>query len=71
MYSQVDSYSLLSEIFDHKSDDTAVRKDDGFEVTKDGQQRHRRTTRGWKVRAGSSSLNNACLVWTSLKWKSV
>jgi hypothetical protein len=40
MYSQVDedgnSYSLISEIVDHKSDGIAVRTDDGFEVTKDG-----------------------------------
>jgi hypothetical protein len=53
MYSQVDEdgnfYSLLSEIVDHKSDGTAVRKEDGFEVTKDGQQRHQRTARGWKL----------------------
>jgi hypothetical protein len=42
MYSQVDedgnSYSLvISEIVDHKSDGTAVRLDDSFEVTKDGR----------------------------------
>jgi len=41
MYSQVDadgrSYALLSEIIDHKSDGSAVRKDDGFETTKNGQ----------------------------------
>ena len=40
IYSQIDaegnSYSIMSEIFDHKSDGTAVQKDDGFEVTKDG-----------------------------------
>jgi hypothetical protein len=30
------------EIVDHKSDGTAVRLDDGFEVTKDGRRRHRR-----------------------------
>jgi hypothetical protein len=37
MYSQVDgdghSYVLMSEIMDHKSDHTAVSKDDGFKVT--------------------------------------
>ena len=42
MYSQVDSegfsYTLMSEIIDHKSDGTAVSKDDGMEVTNSGQQ---------------------------------
>jgi hypothetical protein len=27
----------------------AVRKDDGFETTNDGRQRHWRMTRGWKL----------------------
>jgi len=63
LYSQVDgdgySYVLMSEIIDHKKDGTAVSKDDGFETTKDGQQRPRRTTQGWKLlvtwKDGSSS----------------
>jgi hypothetical protein len=41
MYSQVDadgcSYALLNEIIDHESNGSAVRKDIGFENTKDGQ----------------------------------
>jgi hypothetical protein len=45
MYSQVDgdghSFLLMSEITDHKSDGTAVSKDDGFEVTPTGQRRPR------------------------------
>jgi hypothetical protein len=55
MYSQVDevgnSYSLISEIVDHKSGGTpALRRDDDFEqVNTDGRQRHRHTTRGWKL----------------------
>ena len=68
MYSQVDgdghAFVLMSEITDHKADGTAVSKDDGFEVTKDGQKRPRRTTRGWKLlvlwKDGSSS-------WVPLK----
>ena len=43
LYSQVDeegnSYSIFSEIVDHKSDGTAVLKDDGLEVDKHGQTR--------------------------------
>jgi hypothetical protein len=42
LYSQVDSegnsYSILEEIIDHKSDSTAVSKDDGYETTKQGIQ---------------------------------
>jgi hypothetical protein len=41
MYSQVDAdgrfYALLSKIINHKSDGSAVQKDDSFETTKDGQ----------------------------------
>jgi hypothetical protein len=41
LYSQVDaegnSYSILEEIIDHKSDGTAVSKDDGYETTVRGE----------------------------------
>lgn len=68
LYSQVDAdgktYTLLDEILDHKSDGSAVLKDDGFEVTRDGQRRPKRTTKGWKLlvswKDGSSS-------WVPLK----
>ncbi|KAI2501803.1 Reverse transcriptase (RNA-dependent DNA polymerase) [Fragilaria crotonensis] len=67
LYSQVDeegnSYSIMSEITDHKRDGAAVTKDDGWEM-KDGHRRPRRTTRGWKLlvnwKGGTSS-------WVSLK----
>jgi hypothetical protein len=40
LYSQVDSegnsFSILVEIVDHKSDGMAVSKDDGYKVTKEG-----------------------------------
>ena len=63
IYSQVDdegnSYSIMSEIVDHKSDGSAVHKDDGMEITKDGTSRPRRTTKGWKLlvawKGGTSS----------------
>ena len=45
LYSQVNdegrSHSIMSEIIDHKADGSAVRKDDGMEVTKDGASRPR------------------------------
>jgi hypothetical protein len=53
LYSQVDaegnSYSIFSEIVDHKSDGTAISSDDGMEVDKHGQTRPGRTTKGWKL----------------------
>jgi hypothetical protein len=53
MHSQVNAdgrfYALLSEIINHKSDGSAVQKDDGFETTKDGQMRSQYTTKGWKL----------------------
>jgi hypothetical protein len=68
MYSQVDangcSYALLSEIINHKSDGSAVRKDDGFETTKDGQVRPRYTTKGWKLLV---SWKDGSTSWVPLK----
>ena len=53
MYSQVDNqgreYLLLQEITDHKTDGSAVVKDDGFITSSTGQRRPRTTTRGWKL----------------------
>ena len=53
LYSQVNSegnsYSILEEIIDHKSDGTAVSKDDGYETTKQGIRRLWRSTKGWKL----------------------
>ena len=53
LYSQVDaegnSYSILEEIIDHKSDGTAVSKDDRHETTNQGIWCLRRTTKGWKL----------------------
>jgi hypothetical protein len=68
MYSQVDgdghSFLLMSEITDHKSDGTAVSKDDGYEVTPTGQRRPRRTTRGWKLLV---SWKDGSTSWVALK----
>ena len=53
LYSQVDeegnSYSIMSEIVDHKKDTTVLTKDDGLEYPKDGLRRAKSTTKGWKL----------------------
>ena len=51
--SQVDNegheYLLLKEIIDHRKDNTAVQKDDGFVLTRSGQRRPKITTAGWEL----------------------
>ena len=68
MYSQVDgdghSFTMMSEITDHKSDGMAVSKDDGIEVTNSGQRRPQRTTRGWKLLV---SWKDGSTSWVPLK----
>jgi predicted hotdog family 3-hydroxylacyl-ACP dehydratase len=68
MYSQVDSdghtFAIMSEIIDHKSDGTAVSKDDGFEAYGQGQRRPKRTTRGWKLLV---SWKDGSTSWVPLK----
>jgi hypothetical protein len=68
MYSQVDadgcSYAVLSKIIDHKSNGSAVRKDDGFENTKDGQLRPQYVTKGWKLLV---SWKDGSTLWVPLK----
>jgi hypothetical protein len=53
LYLQVDSegnsYSIMSEITDHKSNGSAVRPDIGMETTKEGVEHPRRTSKGWKL----------------------
>ena len=63
MLSQVDdegrSYSVLSEIVDHRTNGHALSKDDGFVVDRQGKRHPRTTTRGWELqvewRDGSST----------------
>jgi hypothetical protein len=69
MYSQVDtdggrSYLLLSETIDHHADGKAVCKDDGEELTKDGQVQPRHTTQGWKLLV---SWKDGSTSWVPLK----
>jgi hypothetical protein len=68
LYSQVNSegnsYSILDEIVDHKSDRTAVSKDDGYNVAKDGTLRPKQTMRGWKLLV---SWKDGSMSWVPLK----
>ncbi|KAI2501495.1 Reverse transcriptase (RNA-dependent DNA polymerase) [Fragilaria crotonensis] len=53
MYAQVDSegraFALMSEIVDHESDARAMKIADGTFVDKQGRQRPRITTQGWRL----------------------
>jgi hypothetical protein len=68
MYSQIDgdghTFLLMSEITDHKTDGTAVSKDDGLETMRNGQQRPRHTTRGWKLLV---QWKDSSMSWVPLK----
>ncbi len=68
IYSQVDeegnSFSIMSEITDHKSDGSAVRRVDGMEVMINGSTRPRRTTKGWKLLV---AWKGGTLSWVPLK----
>jgi len=63
MYAQVDEegrqYLLLDEIFDHRSDGSAVATDDMYFTDKRGKKSLRQTTKGWQLNVkwkdGSSS----------------
>ena len=53
MYSQIDAdghqYQLLQEIVDHRSDGSAVTRDNGFHRSKNGNRVPRPTTKGWHL----------------------
>ena len=53
IYSQVDEYGhrypLMNEIVDHRKEDTAYDKADGFITDKYGKRSRRTTTKGWKL----------------------
>ena len=53
MYAQVDAegnqFQLLDEITDHKSDNSAIRIDDGFVTSRNGNRVPKPTTRGWSL----------------------
>ena len=53
MLSQVESeghhYKVLTEVTDHKKDDSAISKVGGFIKSSSGNIHRKRTTRGWKI----------------------
>ena len=53
MFSQIDSegrqHQLLQEITDHRKDASAITADDGFMVSRNGNQVPKKTTRGWEL----------------------
>jgi hypothetical protein len=53
MSSQVDSeghqYQLMEEIVDHRSDNTAVLREEGYTVSRNGNRVPKVTTRGWSL----------------------
>ena len=53
MYAQVDAegnqFQLLDEITDHRSDNSAIRIDDGFVTSRNGNRVPKTTTRGWSL----------------------
>ena len=68
MWAQVDheghQYLLLDHITDHRSDDTAIKKDDQYIVTKRGKRHLRQTTKGWSL---CVLWKNGSQQWISLK----
>jgi hypothetical protein len=68
LFSQVNlegnSYLVMSEIADHKSDGSAIKKDDGMEVTSNGREHPKRTTKGWKLLV---SWKDGTASWVPLK----
>jgi hypothetical protein len=53
LYSQVDfegrQYAVLKEIVDHRSNATAISKDDGFVISLGGNRTAKKTTRRWEL----------------------
>lgn len=53
IYSQVDSegnqFSILQEIIDHSKDNSAIPREDGYWISKNGNRTPKATTRGWKL----------------------
>ena len=53
LYSQVDSegrqHAVMKEIVDHRSNATAISKDDGFVISLGGKRTAKKTTRGWEL----------------------
>ena len=68
LYSQVDKegeiYMVMKEILDHWKTAAAIKPDDGFVTSKNGQRRRRMTTAGWELEVGYRDGSTA---WVPLK----
>lgn len=68
LLSQVDSegrhYQVLSEISDHQSDASAIKRKDGFIRSKNGNLHAKKTTRGWKLEV---EWKDGTVSWVPLK----
>ena len=68
IYSQVDeegrSYSLLQEISGHRHDESAIRKEDGYDVSYNGNRVPKKTTKGWQIQVEWKDGNSE---WLPLK----
>jgi hypothetical protein len=53
LFSQIDeegnSFAILKEITDHRSNDSALSIDNGYTTSKNGTKRHKITTAGWDI----------------------
>jgi hypothetical protein len=68
MYSQIDdegnSFAIMDAITDHKSDGSALTKDDGFVEGPNGQRTPKMSTKGWKLEV---SWKDGSTDWVPLK----
>ena len=69
MLSQVDSeghhHQVLTEVTEHKKDDSAISKVDGFIKSSSGKLRWKRTTREWKLLV---EFKDGSVDWVPLKY---
>ena len=64
---QVDGegYSMMKSIIDYERDDAvAISKEDGYIITKSGQKRLRKTTKGWRLLVQWADMSES---WIPLK----
>jgi hypothetical protein len=68
IYSQVDeqgrSKALIEEVIGHKKDGTAIPKEDGFWIGKNGNKVPKKTTRGWQL---CFRYKDGSIDWVGLK----
>ena len=68
IYSQVDdegrSRMLIEEVIGHKRDGSALRKEDGYWISYNGNKTPKRTTRGWKI---CLRFKDGTIEWFDLK----